>query len=221
MGLRRYSAFDPPRPGVGLGVRLGQVAIWLAIFWFVGFLGFAAAIPRQPGAGDLRADGIVVLTGGSDRLAEGFRLLQEKRAGKMLVSGVAPGLGIADILAGLGPDRAPIDEALLACCVTLGHEATSTEENARESRDWILANDLRSVLLVTANYHMNRSLLEFRRALGETADGPQILPYPVFPAEIQDPYWFVKPRLLWLIVGEYHKSIAAWARAWWHDLFGA
>jgi uncharacterized SAM-binding protein YcdF (DUF218 family) len=65
------------------------------------------------------------------------------------------------------------------------------------------------VRLVTANYHMLRSLLEFRRKV----PGLTVVPNPVFPGEVRDPYWFVKPRTLLLIINEYHKYLVALGRA--------
>ena len=60
-------------------------ALWLFVR---GFVLFAARVSEMPDAGDVQADGIVVLTGGPARLAEAARLLQDKRGERLLISGI-------------------------------------------------------------------------------------------------------------------------------------
>jgi uncharacterized SAM-binding protein YcdF (DUF218 family) len=183
----------------------------LLTLWLIGLLGFIAVIPTASMKIDDRpTDAIIVLTGGGDRLAEGFRLLDRGLSKRLLVSGVAPGVTLQQLIERLGDQRdtAP-DAAELACCVTLGYEAGNTVGNADESAEWVRSNGAKSVRLVTANYHMLRSLLEFRRKV----PGLTVVPNPVFPGEVRDPHWFVKPRTLLLIINEYHKYLVALGRA--------
>ena len=58
------------------------------LLFTLGFVLFATVVTRPPAVADPRADGIVVLTGESRRIAEGARLLKEGRAERMLISGV-------------------------------------------------------------------------------------------------------------------------------------
>ena len=196
------------------GAQLAHVGLGLAVLWLAGLLAFVAAIPRQDtnDAGQdagRPTDAIIVLTGGSERLAEGFHLLDRGLAKKLLVSGVAQGVTLQQLIERLGDQRGTVPPAAeLACCVTLGYEAESTVGNAEESAAWLRKNGASSVRLVTANYHMLRSLLEFRRAV----PGIEVVANPVFPPEVRDPYWFVKPHMLWLIVNEYHKYLIALGR---------
>jgi uncharacterized SAM-binding protein YcdF (DUF218 family) len=185
----------------------------VAVAWFCGFLAFAAAIPPKVRDADRPVDAIIVLTGGGVRLAEGFSLLDRGLAKKMLISGVADGVSLQALLDNLDGGTQP-KPALLECCVTLGHDARSTEGNARESLQWLTGNGFTSLRLVTANYHMNRSLLEFRRVMPAI----EIVPNPVFPQAVQDPYWFVHPGTVYLLVNEYHKYLAAAGRAKLADL---
>ena len=53
-----------------------------------GFVLFAANVTRDEVSGWDKADGIVVLTGGDNRLEAGAKLLSEHRAKRMLISGV-------------------------------------------------------------------------------------------------------------------------------------
>jgi uncharacterized SAM-binding protein YcdF (DUF218 family) len=192
-------------------LRFLHLLLGLLTLWLIGLLGFIAFIPAQTAKIDDRpTDAIIVLTGGGDRLAEGFRLLDRKLAKRLLVSGVASGVTLEQLIDRLGEQRDTVPSAEeLACCVTLGYEAESTVGNAEEGDAWLRGNGASSVRLVTANYHMLRSLLEFRRKM----PGQTVVPNPVFPSEVRDPHWFVKPRTLLLIVNEYHKYLVALGRA--------
>jgi uncharacterized SAM-binding protein YcdF (DUF218 family) len=195
----------------GWSVRLVHLALGALTLWLIGLLGFIAVIPGPTGKFDTasRTDAIIVLTGGGDRLAEGFRLLDRGLSQRLLISGVAPGVTLPHLIDRLGDQRPSVPSAeALACCVTLGYQAESTVGNADESAEWLRRNGATSVRLVTANYHMLRSLLEFRRKV----PGLAVVPNPVFPGEVRDPHWFVKPRTLLLLVNEYHKYLVALGR---------
>ena len=214
MRAARISFKDQHPPGFGR--RIAHALLLILVVWLVGFLAFAAAIPaavRDPGKA---VDAIVVLTGGDVRLAEGFALLEKGLAKKMLISGVSSGVDLPALLQTLNGAPQP-PQAVLDCCVTLGYDARSTEGNARESLRWLGENNFTTIRLVTANYHMNRSLLEFRRVMPQIT----IIPNPVFPRQMQDPYWFARPGTVFLLFNEYHKYLAAAARAKVSDIGGA
>ena len=180
----------------------------ILVVWLAGFLAFAAAIPATVRDAQQPVDAIVVLTGGDVRLAEGFALLDKGLAKKLLISGVSNGVDMPMLLQTLNGTPQPT-QAVLDCCVTLGYDARSTEGNARESLRWLGENNFTTIRLVTANYHMNRSLLEFRRVMPQIT----IIANPVFPKQMQDPYWFAHPGTVFLLFNEYHKYLAAAARA--------
>lgn len=213
MGVNRINFRDPAAQREGIGRRLAHAVLLACFIWFSGFLMFTASIPRTVADPDSRTDAIVVLTGGGDRLAEGFRLLGAGLSPRLLITGVAEGVSLEQLIEGLGEDRGMAPAGLLACCVTLGYQAGDTVGNAAETADWVSGNGVGSVRLVTANYHMRRSEMEFHRAL----PGIAIIPNPVFPPEVQDQWWFVKPRLLALIAGEYHKFVGACGRGLLQD----
>jgi uncharacterized SAM-binding protein YcdF (DUF218 family) len=96
----------------------------------------------------------------------------------------------------------------LACCVSLGYEAETTYGNAQETARWVERNDFASVRLVTAAYHMPRSLLEFRRRMPEVT----IVPHPVFPDHVKQDEWWRWPGSTHLLVGEYAKYLVARVR---------
>ncbi len=214
-GAARISFRENAAPA-GFGRRLVHALLLLIVIWLLGFLAFAAAIPAQVRDTERPVDAIVVLTGGDVRLAEGFALLDRGIAKKMLISGVSSGVDMPALLQTLNGTPQPT-QAVLDCCVTLGYDARSTEGNARESLRWLGENKFTSIRLVTANYHMNRSLLEFRRVM----PGIEIIPNPVFPRQMQDPYWFGRPNTLLLLFNEYHKYLVAGARVRVADLGAA
>lgn len=178
-------------------------ALGLAAAWFAGFLWFVAQLPRDVAQPARRTDAIVVLTGGSERVRRGLDLLAQDRADKLFVSGVYRGVDVAELLR--VSQRAPAE---LACCVALGHAAETTRGNAVETAQWVRRNAFTSLRLVTAAYHMPRSLLEFRGVMPDV----EIVSHPVFPAHVKQDDWWRWPGSTHLLAGEYTKYLVALAR---------
>ena len=106
-------------------VYLAIAALIAAVAWTAGLFRFAAAIPAQVADPGIRTDAIVVLTGGSGRLAAGLELLAADKAEKLFVSGVYLGVDV-DTLLELS-QRTPEE---IKCCVEIGHSAGNTAGNA-------------------------------------------------------------------------------------------
>ena len=71
------------------------------------------------------------------------------------------------------------------------------------------------VILVTAHYHMRRSLLEF----GMLENGQRgIHPFPVAPARVQIMDWWQRPRTALLLMTEYSKLLVTLLRSGLHSL---
>jgi uncharacterized SAM-binding protein YcdF (DUF218 family) len=140
------------------------------------------------------------LTGGSLRLEQGLALLADRRAKKLFVSGVHRGVDVRELLR---LSRQAPEE--LDCCIALGYEADDTAGNAVETAVWIDSEGYRSLRLVTAGYHMPRSLLEFRAAM----PGVEIVPHPVFPGQVKIEAWWRWPGTAALIASEYNKFLIA------------
>ncbi len=181
---------------------IGFAALFLGI-WLVGLLWFAKDLPVSVAAPARATDAIVVLTGGSRRVHQGLELLAQRRAKKLFISGVYRGVDVRELLS--VSQQSPAD---LDCCIALGYEADSTRGNARETADWMREQGLGSLRLVTAAYHMPRSLLEFRRAMPKI----EIVPHPVFPEHVKQRDWWRWPGSASLIIGEYNKYLVALAR---------
>ncbi|WBH17405.1 YdcF family protein [Sphingomonas radiodurans] len=130
----------------------------LAIAWGLGFAVFMLTL-AQPADNARTTDAIVVPTGGAGRIVRGLTLIEQGRAKRMLVSGVATGLRKADLIAANG------HAAAITCCVDLGREAVDTRSNAEETARWVRERRYRSVRLVTSDWHMARARMELGAAL--------------------------------------------------------
>lgn len=168
-----------------------------------GFALFAATIMRDHPAPDGTADGIIVLTGGDFRILEGGRLLHERRATRMLISGVNAKTSRDDLmkLSGLEP-------ALFDCCVDVGYAAQDTVGNAEEARTWASGRDLNRLIVVTSSYHMPRSLAELAIALPSA----ELIPNPVVPRKFRDGAWWLHPGAARILLSEYVKFLPVAAR---------
>ena len=181
----------------------------LALAWGVGLLLFVDRIPRVTTDGDngppssIQTDAIVVLTGGRGRVERGTELLARSAARSMLISGVGANVSARDLIP---PQK--LKSATLDCCVTLGRAARNTRENAVETAGWVAANGVTSLRLVTADFHMPRSLLEFHARL----PGVKVLPDSVKSENVRLTRWWLWPGTAFLLVGEYNKYLAARAR---------
>jgi uncharacterized SAM-binding protein YcdF (DUF218 family) len=164
-----------------VGRMMAGMAAALAVAWLCGFAWFAADIARTARTAGSRAmekaDGIVVLTGGADRIATGMRLLHDGCCGRLLISGVGHGAALEALLRGSGVAADPIGNEIKDGQITLGRAATSTAGNADETAAWAHANHLHSLIVVTAYYHMPRALFELSR----TAPDLLLIPAPVQP----------------------------------------
>jgi uncharacterized SAM-binding protein YcdF (DUF218 family) len=186
-------------------------ALVVSLAWASGLMLFAAAIPTAVSDTDTRTDAIVVLTGGSERLVTGVSLLGRGLAQRVFVSGVHPDVDALAMLHAAGEVGSELIDR-----IDTGHGARDTAGNARETAAWIRGHGYRSLRLVTASYHMPRSLLEFGRALPEVT----IVPHPVFPSHVMQARWWLWPGTAGLIIGEYHKFLWSWLGPGIFDLRG-
>jgi uncharacterized SAM-binding protein YcdF (DUF218 family) len=125
--------------------------------WALGFIGFAIALPQPAAAG--KSDAAVVLTGGKGRIGRGLEALRRGWSERLLVSGVGREVKPHEFAV-----EYKVNSGLMACCVTLGYEAVDTRSNARETAAWIARNKVRTLRLVTSDWHMRRAAMELRAA---------------------------------------------------------
>jgi uncharacterized SAM-binding protein YcdF (DUF218 family) len=184
--------------------RLIVLATFAAGVAFVaGFLWFVGSVPTEEVSIDRPADGIVVLTGGASRIADAIELLAAGRGKRLLISGVHPTTSSSE-LARLSPAYG----RWMTCCVDLGHAAVNTTGNAIETRQWVTDRGFRSVIVVTSNYHMPRTMAELRRRLPDVA----LVPFPVVTDKMRNESWWSSAPTTKLLFSEYLKYIVAQVR---------
>ena len=176
------------------------VAAGIAASLAAGFVLFAATSLQDAASIVPRADGIVVLTGGEERLAEAARLLRDGRARRLLISGVNPRTTVEDLrrLTGLG-------NAKFDCCVDVGYMAKDTVGNADETRAWAAARGYLSLIVVTASYHMPRSLAEIELEMPHV----RLIAHPVVPRSLRDHPWWLSLSSTKVLLAEYVKFLPA------------
>jgi len=179
-------------------LRIVGFLLLFAVLYTAGFLLFVATLPK-PDTRMPHADGIVALTGGGARLDAAVLLLEHRAAKRLLITGVFETTSKEELARRFhGGER-------FACCADVDYTAEDTHDNAQQAAEWAEAHGYRSLIVVTARYHMPRSLAEFGAAMPEV----RLLPYAVEPASIDMNAWWRRPGTLHLLHGEYAKYLAA------------
>ncbi|MET3777075.1 uncharacterized SAM-binding protein YcdF (DUF218 family) [Rhizobium alvei] len=210
---RMSEELDDEKPARG---RLRRLASYVARLLFIiiaagllafggGFLVFYQHVATMPVPDAPQADGIVALTGGYQRIDQAVLLLGKGAGKRLLISGVNP--------ATTGNHIRLLTRSttnLFTCCVDIGHDAVDTTGNAVETARWIDQQGFASVILVTNNYHMPRSLVELEHASPSTT----FIPYPVMtPLDLSA--IAANPLVLRTLASEYVKFLAVHIRNWW------
>ena len=175
---------------------LRRIVSLILLVWAIGFVWFSGALPQPAGAD--HTDGVVVLTGGEGRIDRGLDVLQHGWSGRMLVSGVDHSVKPHEFAV-----KYAVSPSRMACCVTLGFESTDTASNATETAAWVRRQHLKSVRLVTTDWHMRRAGYELHLALPATV------------TVIEDAVPS-QPSLRILAV-EYHKFLARHMQRMWGE----
>ncbi|PBB19348.1 YdcF family protein [Mesorhizobium sp. WSM4313] len=188
-----------------LALRVCGFVVLAALALFAGGFGWFAdrvshmTTPANPA----RADAIIVLTGGQSRLDAAMDLLASGKGERLLISGVHPSATKRQLQAAMGGDK-----QLFSCCVDIDRAALDTIGNAEESAKWVENHAYGSIIIVTNNYHMPRSLLEMGRLL----HGARLEPYPVVNTNLGNGGWLTKPEALRVLLTEYSKYVLSLAR---------
>ncbi len=186
-------------------MRSFAILVLIAALWAAGLLAFGERVTKStPAPEPADADGIVALTGASAmRIEAATRLLELGKGRRLLISGVnrsvRPG-ELRDVARGAG--RA------YDCCVDLGFAAVNTQGNARETAAWARKHGFRSLIVVTSDYHMPRSILELRAAMPEVS----LQPYPVVTETLNARRWWAHGEDARRMVYEYSKYLVILGR---------
>lgn len=178
----------------------------------ISFFRFAHHVATIRTPADPRADAIVVLTGGTERVERAVALLVEGRAKRLLISGVHPGTTRKQLAS-----LTAADMPLFDCCIDLDRLAMNTVGNAAETAAWARAHDFKSLLVVTSAYHLPRAQAELQDALPEV----ELHAYPVYSSGLHLRAWWHNPGTIRLLMREYVKYTLARARIVVNRIFAA
>ena len=137
---------------------IARLAGFVALFYAIGFLIFAVTLPGP--VGHAKTDAVLVPTGGPGRIARGLEVMRDGDAKQMFVSGVDPEVKPKEFAREFA-----VGAKEMACCVTLGFLAVDTRSNAGEAAQWLTSRDVRTVRLVTTDWHMRRAAAELRHTI--------------------------------------------------------
>ena len=178
---------------IGLGVIVCVLLVATA-----GFASFTEKSRKIARPANMSVDGIVVLTGGPERIPAAVRLLERKTAKRLLISGVYPATTARHL------SRITHAEAsLFKCCVDLDKRAPDTRGNAAEAADWAIKHKFGKIAVVTSDYHILRAIVEFSRAMPRV----ELVAYPVASSDVKTSAQSFAMLRLW--VGEYIKYLLA------------
>ncbi|AQS87192.1 hypothetical protein A0U93_03710 [Neoasaia chiangmaiensis] len=165
--------------------------------WLIG-LGWFSVDALRASAPPPPSDGIVALTGGQDRIRNSLDLLRRAYGRELLISGVGPHATLAQVVGHGGTVLPPS----LANHITLGRRAVTTIGNGAETAEWAERNDIHTLIVVTAGYHIRRAMTEIQRA----DPGLVLRPYAVKPPALRHP--FRRPTMT-LLMHEYDKWLGS------------
>ncbi len=175
--------------------------------WLMGLILFTRLIPSSPHDTENLTDGIVIFTGEPTRLKVALTLFEQKKGHYLLISGVNPRSTFFERV-DVNPSRSNI---------TLGYKARDTFGNARETAAWAQHYNIRTLRLITSNYHMPRSLFELHYMLPNV----KIFPHPVVGKNFLKSKWWLDSFTLCLVIQEYNKFLFALIRRPFKDLQGS
>ncbi|MCF8474663.1 MAG: YdcF family protein [Emcibacter sp.] len=183
---------------------ISYVFLALVFMWFGGLLYFIYGLSQIEPPTDEKTDGIVVLTGGQNRLQEAGRLLENGFGKKLFISGVNAEVTQAELYAALGSPK-----ELVQCCIESGIMAQNTAGNAEEIFLWVKKSNISSIRVVTSLEHMPRALVELRRFM------PKI-------KTVAHPVGQWRPENITIIslMREYSKYLVTILRNRWLDIWG-
>jgi len=206
-------------------MRMFLIILILLAAWVAGLLAFANRVANStPPPDPPQADAIVALTGASlIRLEAAEALLEEGLGQRLFISGVNREATRKQVRATLvtggqatggqamggqaSGSRTTGAQAATGhafdCCVDLGFQAENTLGNARETAPWVASHHYHTLIVVTADYHMPRALLELQAAM----PGVVLYPFPVATEAVDARRWWASPDQARRMVLEYCKYV--------------
>lgn len=166
-----------PKQGLGLSLILVGIAGLLTFRFFY----LIHSEEMTSWTRDTEAECALVLTGGPNRVREGFALLSRKQVQRLIISGVNPSTELRDLMNPWdliwGPDLEKI---------TLEKRSTTTYGNAQQTLPIIEGLGCRRVALITSQLHMYRAFRTLRAAFPPNIE---IIKHAVPPASSEVNFW--------------------------------
>jgi uncharacterized SAM-binding protein YcdF (DUF218 family) len=177
---------------VALGVILGAIGSFVVP-------GFLLEGPREP----LQTSDAIVVISGDEALAryrDGVRLYRAGWAPRLIFSGAAwdGGHSNAEVMRTLA-----ISDGIPESAILVDPNADDTYGNAVHTRDLMMANGLKSAILVTSPYHLQRAVLTFRGVYNGT--GIRVIGRSAPDGEWRKTNWWMRPETRALTVRELEK----------------
>ena len=153
-------------------------------------------------------DAVVAISGGDTqaRTAEAINLYKNGWADWIVFSGAA-----ADKT---GPSNAEammhqaINAGVATSSILLDETSETTQENAANTTNLFVKNNINSVIVVTSSYHQRRAGLEFGKRAGSEI---RIVNHPVKSDNQWNGWWWTTPTGWWLAVSEIVKITVFYA----------
>jgi len=191
-GLARWIGF--------LTMAAGATAI---ILLAVGFGWFIFNIAGDEVTLDIKADGIVALTGAAARIPDAIELLATDRGKRLLITGVHRATSSKEIAR-----LTPLYSRYFTCCIDLDRSALNTFGNALETKRWARTHNFNSLIVVTSNWHMPRAMAELAHQLPDVT----LIAYPVISEKVKTEPWWSNLDTARFLFAEYLKYVLALAR---------
>ncbi len=183
----------------GLRVMTYGIAM-LGLMFLTGFGLFVFVLDKSAKTTISSADGIIAYSNDRHTIAEAVKLLSRGKAKRLLISGSEARRQKSEIMRQI-PSTVP----LFNCCIDIGTQTTDIIANAKKAQQWARHHRFSTLLLVTENSHMPRTLLLTRKKMTPT----KITAFSVIPKTFQNGSWWYNPATLAGLFGEYSKYILA------------
>ena len=184
------------------------VFITIIIYFFIGLFNYQEKILSLKEYSPKRASNIVILTGGSNRIRDGLKIIKNLESSaiintKLLISGTGKGFTISNVKKLLPKNKSL--NMFLKCCIELDNKSKNTHSNAIETLKWTKKNNIKTFILITSNYHMPRAALEFKAQMPNF----EIITHPITPKKHDISNWMHSFETFSLIFIEYSKFLIA------------
>lgn len=150
-------------------------------------------------AGGERPEAIIVLTGDRVRIPKAFQLMHSRKSEWLIISGAGRGITLTEVVNQQGGGSADSIHTVWERII-LESRSASTIENGIESAKIARQRQVKSLVLVTSDYHMQRAATIFRKLIPEIP----VFEFPVS-SGVFVPEFSKFFRILWIVGLEYWK----------------